>query len=58
ARTTCENMGFHQHPHINTREKEKQPLSVEAHLSRIEARLGTMENQVSTILDILQSRYP
>ncbi|KAH1108003.1 hypothetical protein J1N35_011771 [Gossypium stocksii] len=57
TRTTRGNMVFHQHPYSITGEQEEQPLTVEVHLSQIEARLGIMETQVSTILDILQSCY-
>lgn len=57
TRTACENMVFRQCPHFATREQEEQPLTVEDRLSQIGARLGTMETQVSTILDILQNRY-
>ncbi|KAH1063404.1 hypothetical protein J1N35_028391 [Gossypium stocksii] len=57
TRTTRGNMVFHQCPQPTSREQEDQPLTVEARLSRIEARLRIMETQVSTILDILQSRY-
>ncbi|KAH1131028.1 hypothetical protein J1N35_002406 [Gossypium stocksii] len=55
TRTSRGNMVFRQRPQPTTREQEEQPLTLEARLSRIEARLGTMETQVSTILDILQS---
>ncbi|KAH1073536.1 hypothetical protein J1N35_025864, partial [Gossypium stocksii] len=55
TRATRENKVFRKHPHINTKEQEEQPLTVEARLSRIEARLDTMETQVATILNILQS---
>ncbi|KAH1066174.1 hypothetical protein J1N35_031161, partial [Gossypium stocksii] len=53
-RTTRGNMVFRQRPQPTSREQEEQPLSVEVRLSWIEARLGTMETQVSTILEILQ----
>ncbi|KAH1107695.1 hypothetical protein J1N35_011463, partial [Gossypium stocksii] len=54
TRTTRGNMVFRQLSHFTTREQEEQPLTMEACLSQIEAQLGTVETQVSTILDILQ----
>ncbi|KAH1106372.1 hypothetical protein J1N35_010140 [Gossypium stocksii] len=57
TRTARRNMVFRQRPQFATQEQEEQPMTVEAHLSQIEARLGTMETQVATIFDILQSRH-
>ncbi|KAH1082725.1 hypothetical protein J1N35_022486 [Gossypium stocksii] len=56
--TSHSNRVFHQCHNFATREPEEQPPSyIEECLSRIEAHLDTMENQVSTILAILQSSH-